>query len=455
MDYLYVKSQKKGHGDNGFLRARVRYEGKVYKISLGIRIKKQEWLKYKSLKYTSSAIMSSLGIRYVQFANILMQIKHSLEGNFVPQQAPLIIHGIISSNICSPSVPILMPTIPTATLLHDYVAKYIEDLKTGVRTKQRHSTRVSDGYIGNIEDLLKKIKGFELANHRRLKLDDVNMSFQREFIHYLRGIGLKPNTIATRLSSIRTIMQVAYLEKKTTNLDHQNPQFVPCREEVNEIFLNPERITQMMNLDLSSKEVIERYVKKYRLDEGRKKPLPQFEWKFLKYINHTRDIFIVGCLTGQRHSDYSRINSNMIVNLNDKQFIKLIQKKTKKEVYIPLDSRVKQILDKYAGKLPYVCIYTFRNHLHLLGELLGWTDIAKFDTNENTDKMRICDMLTTHTARRSFATNAYAAGINLASIITVTGHASEKSFRSYLKLDRQEKAILAAENFKGFIQMQP
>lgn len=453
MDYVFVKSQKKGHEEYGSLRARVRYEGKVYKMSLGIKIKEHEWLKYKSLKYTSSALMTSLGIRYGQFASMLMQIKHSLEESFIPDQAPSVIHSIIYSNINKTSVEALAANKPKDILLRDYLTTYIDDLKTGVRTKQRHSIRVSDGYINNVEDLLKKIKGFEVANKKRLRLDDVTMLFQRLFIKYLRDLGLKPNTIATRLSAIRTIMQVAYLEKKTTNLDHQNPQFVPCREEVDEIFLNPDQIDQMMKLDLSSKEVLQGYVKKYKLDEGREKPLPQFEWKFMKFIKETRDVFIVGCLTGQRHSDYSRINSDMIVTLNDKQFIKLRQKKTKKEVYIPLDNRVKEILDKYNGKLPYICICTFRNHLHLLGEFLGWTEIAKFATYENTDNLRICDMLTTHTARRSFATNAYAAGISIASIIAVTGHASERSFRTYMRLDVQEKATIAAENFKGFIQM--
>lgn len=453
MDYVFVKSQKKGHEDYGSLRARVRYEGKVYKMSLGIKIKEHEWLKYKSLKYTSSALMTSLGIRYGQFASMLMQIKHSLEESFIPDQAPSVIHSIIYSNINKTSVEALAANKPKDILLRDYLTTYIDDLKTGVRTKQRHSIRVSDGYINNVEDLLKKIKGFEVANKKRLRLDDVTMLFQRLFIKYLRDLGLKPNTIATRLSAIRTIMQVAYLEKKTTNLDHQNPQFVPCREEVDEIFLNPDQIDQMMKLDLSSKEVLQGYVKKYKLDEGREKPLPQFEWKFMKFIKETRDVFIVGCLTGQRHSDYSRINSDMIVTLNDKQFIKLRQKKTKKEVYIPLDNRVKEILDKYNGELPYICICTFRNHLHLLGEFLGWTEVAKFATYENTDNLRICDMLTTHTARRSFATNAYAAGISIASIIAVTGHASERSFRTYMRLDVQEKATIAAENFKGFIQM--
>ena len=217
--------------------------------------------------------------------------------------------------------------------------------------------------------------------------------------------------------------------------------------------IKPERNADIEDIESYLSLLDEEKEQKYKLDEGREKPLPQFEWKFMKFIKETRDVFIVGCLTGQRHSDYSRINSDMIVTLNDKQFIKLRQKKTKKEVYIPLDNRVKEILDKYNGELPYICICTFRNHLHLLGEFLGWTEVAKFATYENTDNLRICDMLTTHTARRSFATNAYAAGISIASIIAVTGHASERSIRTYMRLDVQEKATIAAENFKGFIQM--
>ena len=184
MDYVFVKSQKKGHEEYGSLRARVRYEGKVYKMSLGIKIKEHEWLKYKSLKYTSSALMTSLGIRYGQFASMLMQIKHSLEESFIPDQAPSVIHSIIYSNINKTSVEALAANKPKDILLRDYLTTYIDDLKTGVRTKQRHSIRVSDGYINNVEDLLKKIKGFEVANKKRLRLDDVTMLFQRLTNHF-------------------------------------------------------------------------------------------------------------------------------------------------------------------------------------------------------------------------------------------------------------------------------
>ncbi len=61
-------------------------------------------------------------------------------------------------------------------------------------------------------------------------------------------------------------------------------------------------------------------------------------------------------------------------------------------------------------------------------------------------------MLLSHTARRSFATNAYKAGVPLPSIQAITGHSSEAQLRRYLKLDAEEKAVIALKDFKGYHQ---
>ena len=67
---------------------------------------------------------------------MLMQIKHSLEESFIPDQAPSVIHSIIYSNINKTSVEALAANKPKDILLRDYLTTYIDDLKTGVRTTQ-------------------------------------------------------------------------------------------------------------------------------------------------------------------------------------------------------------------------------------------------------------------------------------------------------------------------------
>jgi integrase len=55
--------------------------------------------------------------------------------------------------------------------------------------------------------------------------------------------------------------------------------------------------------------------------------------------------------------------------------------------------------------------------------------------------------ITTHTARRSFATNAYLSGsLDVYQIMRCTGHKTEASFLLYLKLDGKDYALKAAES---------
>jgi len=47
--------------------------------------------------------------------------------------------------------------------------------------------------------------------------------------------------------------------------------------------------------------------------------------------------------------------------------------------------------------------------------------------------------ITTHTARRSFASNLVLKGKNIFDIMEATGHQSEKAFRNYVKIEARDK----------------
>ena len=50
------------------------------------------------------------------------------------------------------------------------------------------------------------------------------------------------------------------------------------------------------------------------------------------------------------------------------------------------------------------------------------------------------ELITTHTARRSFATNAYLGNVPSISIMKITGHRTEKSFLKYIKISQEDNA---------------
>jgi integrase len=67
------------------------------------------------------------------------------------------------------------------------------------------------------------------------------------------------------------------------------------------------------------------------------------------------------------------------------------------------------------------------------------------------------ELVTTHTARRSFATNAFLAGVPTISIMKITGHKSESVFMKYIKVSTEQNALLLLQHphFSGIATTGP
>ena len=445
MDFIFIKSSKAGKEDFGSVYARVRTGKANVKTVTGFTIRQLEWEKYRSLQYTSSALMSSIGIKYGQFAQVLARIKAAFEADdFDPKKAKSVIESV-KYDVLNGMMQVVEVKPKGKMLFEDFLTSYIEDLETGRRTKKGRTVKVTPAYI----------KGLRIIQ-TQIGLDDMTMETRNSLVGYWKGRGLMPNAINSYMTSVRTVAKAAYEDKLTKCDDFRHSDFVPKKEEVDNIYLTPEQIQEMLELDLSTKEAVRERLEALDISEDEKlAQLSKCRITHIRTLEHVRDIFIVGCLTGQRVSDYSRICDDMITEINGVEFILLTQQKTDKKVYIPVDRRVRQILDKYDGKLPHVCPNEMNKLIKTIGLLLGWTHDCGFDGKRLNPKRgrRFCDMLLSHTARRSFATNAYKAGVPLSSIQAITGHSSEAQLRRYLKLDAEEKAVIALKDFEGIIEM--
>lgn len=456
MDFIFIKSSKAGKEDFGSVYARVRTGKANVKTVTGFTIRQLEWEKYRSLQYTSSALMSSIGIKYGQFAQVLARIKAAFEADdFDPKKAKSVIESV-KHDVLNGMMQVVEVKPKGKMLFEDFLTTYIEDLETGRRTKKGRTVKVTPAYIKGLRIIQTQIRNYQKEMHRKIGLDDMTMETRNSLVGYWKGRGLMPNAINSYMTDVRTVAKAAYEDKLTKCDDFRHSDFVPKKEEVDNIYLTPEQIQEMLELDLSTKEAVKERLEALDISEDEKlAQLSKCRITHIRTLEHVRDIFIVGCLTGQRVSDYSRICEDMITEINEVEFILLTQQKTDKKVYIPVDRRVRQILDKYDGKLPHVCPNEMNKLIKTIGLLLGWTHDCGFDGKRLNPKRgrRFCDMLLSHTARRSFATNAYKAGVPLSSIQAITGHSSEAQLRRYLKLDAEEKAVIALKDFEGIIEM--
>ena len=145
-----------------------------------------------------------------------------------------------------------------------------------------------------------------------------------------------------------------------------------------------------------------------------------------------------------RFSDFSQLTAD---NITDGK-IKIRTQKTGDRITIPLHQLVKLVLDKYSDTtmaLPKpISNQKMNSYLKEIGELVG--------INENTNRTftkgglkasklhKKFELITTHTARRSFATNLYKAGFPSISIMKITGHKTETSFMKYIKISQEENS---------------
>ena len=313
MDFIFIKSSKAGKEDFGSIYARVRTGKANIKVVTGFTIKQLEWEKYRSLQYTSSALMSSIGIKYGQFAQVLARVKAAFEADdFNPKEAKNIIESV-KHDVLNGMMQIVEVKPKGKMLFEDFLTSYIEDMETGRRTKKGRTVKVSAAYLKGLRLILGQIRNFQKETHRKLGLDDMTMETRNSLVGYWKERGLMPNAINSYMTDVRTVAKAAYEDKLTKCDDFRHSDFVPKKEEVDNIYLTLGQIQEMLELDLSTKEAVIEKWKSLDIDEDEKQlQISKCRITHIRTLEHVRDVFIVGCLTGQRVSDYSRICEDMI-----------------------------------------------------------------------------------------------------------------------------------------------
>ena len=125
--------------------------------------------------------------------------------------------------------------------------------------------------------------------------------------------------------------------------------------------------------------------------------------------------------------------------------------KTDKPVFVPLNPQIRAILTKYNGIPPRVLTNQRMNdYLKEIAQLADLNEKVTMSQTKGglkvTKTLHKWELVTTHTARRSFATNAYLQGDPSLDIMRLTGHRTETSFMKYIKISNEEVAYRMAEH---------
>ncbi|MCO5238114.1 MAG: site-specific integrase [Chitinophagaceae bacterium] len=254
-----------------------------------------------------------------------------------------------------------------------------------------------------------------------LDFKNIDLDFYYKYTSFLKRKGLGVNAVSKDIQILKVIMREAIDLELTDNARFMNKKFAVNRIETDAVYLADKDILTLYNYDLTNN----------------------------KRLEQVRDLFVFGCHVGLRFSDYSTVQPENIVQIDGEYYIKLITKKTNDLVIIPCNPIVLQIFKKYENnpnRLPKtISNQKFNDYIKEACKAAGLTETGRLSTNP---KAELWECISSHTARRSFATNLYLDGFPTLDLMKITGHKTEKAFLKYIRIGKLDTAKRLNEHIK-------
>lgn len=279
------------------------------------------------------------------------------------------------------------------------------------------NTKKKGKYLTAFRNMMEHFFNYQDSIKRSFITKDIGKEEVDGFVEYLHiEKELKISTIKGMITKLKYLLEKAYLNGWAVDDSYTDAK---VREnESTQIYLSEKELARIYYYDGLTKKQEE-----------------------------VRDLFIVGCMTGQRYSDYSRLSKNNVVGDN----IHVMQQKTKNKAVIPITDYVREIFEKYGGDLPLArCIQYFNKSIKAICKKVGLTDVVVYEEEQAGDIVMVkkpkFEMISSHTARRTFATNMIRNNVSTSKIMKCTGHKSTACFDRYDRMTLVDNARSLAGN---------
>ncbi|MDA7803448.1 site-specific integrase [Crocinitomix sp.] len=307
---------------------------------------------------------------------------------------------------------------PKEMELFDLIELFIEQSQLLKRKKVSHGTVKTYSTTKEVLIDFQKYWG-------KLTFDKIDLVFYFDFVEWCeRKRKFSLNYIGKNIKVLKTFMSYAIENGLTNNGAFKSREFKKLSEDADNIYLTQEELQSIWKLDLSKDERKER----------------------------ARDLFLIGAYSGLRISDFNNLKTQNIKTVKGVEMIKVpMTKYPDKTVAVPLHPIVKAILQKRNGippqRLPEQAINVL---IKEIAESAG-IDSIEYITLTKAGKKQIIrkykfELVKSHSARRSFCSNAYLAEMSPIDIMSISGHKTEKEFLNYLKLTDEDIAIKMSTN---------
>ncbi|OHX66718.1 hypothetical protein NH26_10295 [Flammeovirga pacifica] len=318
--------------------------------------------------------------------------------------------------------------------------EYIKDqleVKENVKTKSTEFWDIWNEFLEYKKSTIKKnsikkiistqnhLSSFATQKNIKLDLEKFNKVFFEKFEQYLSDeVELKISSYGRYLKALKSFLNWASSNDYLENTNHN--QF--------KVKQAPEGVKVILTKD--------------ELNQLRKTTFKE------NYLSKAKDLFLISCLTALRFSDYSKINKTHIHNANGINYLNIRQTKTSEFISIPLNEESHSLIQKLiTNEVASISNQKMNKYIKEVCKRANIdTPVTKeifkgnFQTSIQVPKY---ELITSHTGRRTFATNLLLQGVPAETVMKFTGHKDYSSFAKYVNIpkDIEMKTVLKALNF--------
>lgn len=254
---------------------------------------------------------------------------------------------------------------------------------------------------------LRHLREFEQHTRFMLTFDNLNAAFSDQFPAYLiKQRGLTDAVVKKNITILKTFLAFATDRGMNENLAYK--RFAWKHREPDILTLTQAELQRIAGLDLTSKP----------------------------YLENARALFLMGCYTGLRFSDLVSLRPEHVYGNS----LRLTTTKTSDTLFIPLRPEAQLLVQRMmANEVHPITNQRLNEYVKELGKLASIdrpTERVRYQGGKRLPEQAVpkYELLTTHTARRTFVTLALKDGMWDATVRKITGHKNLKSFSRYIEV---------------------
>jgi integrase len=285
---------------------------------------------------------------------------------------------------------------------------FFEHVKEYIKQASERENKITERKLAPVtirvyNQVYNVLNEFSQYRGKSITFEGMNLAFYEDYKSFLQfNKGYAKNTVGKHIRVLKGFLNDARAKGIDVHIDLKHQNFKGVTESVKNIYLNDAELDLIAGLDLSDPN------KFIEITKGEGKNQTKVKVSF-NSLDRVRDLFLVGCHTGLRFSDFTTIAKQSIDIPN--RLISIKTQKTNKPVVIPIHKTVLAILNKYQDKTenslpPALSNAKMNEYLKGIADLAGLNEIiSKSKTiagKEVTRNYKKWELVCTHTARRSF-----------------------------------------------------